>query len=110
MRQRSITHLGRNQARAEIADSHKTRICASPPRKVKDDKEIVRIISARQATRKESQDPFILSMSPGRDDVIILLVGETEKAEILLESKDLLAELCFKSWGGARPMAASWFG
>jgi hypothetical protein len=40
------------------------------------------------------QYPFILSMSPGRDDVIILLVGETEKAKILSESKDLLAELC----------------
>ena len=33
-------------------------------------------------------------MSPGRDDVIILLVGQTEKAAILEESKDLLAELC----------------
>jgi len=33
-------------------------------------------------------------MSPGRDDYIIMLVGETEKAKILLESKDLLAELC----------------
>ncbi len=40
------------------------------------------------------QYPFILSMSPGRDDVIILLVGETEKAKILVESKDLLADLC----------------
>jgi hypothetical protein len=38
--------------------------------------------------------PFILSMSPGRDDYIILLVGEAEKAKILLESKDLLTELC----------------
>ena len=36
----------------------------------------------------------MLSMSPGRDDVIILLVGETEKAKILLESKDLLTDLC----------------
>lgn len=41
-----------------------------------------------------SQYPFILSMSPGRDDYIILMVGEAEKAKILLESKDLLAELC----------------
>lgn len=41
-----------------------------------------------------SQYPFMLSMSPGRDDVIVLLVGETEKAKILLESKDLLADLC----------------
>jgi hypothetical protein len=38
--------------------------------------------------------PFMLRMSPGRDDVIIMLVGETEKAAILLESKDLLADLC----------------
>ena len=41
-----------------------------------------------------SHYPFMLRMSPGRDDVIILLVGETEKAAILLESKDLLADLC----------------
>jgi len=33
-------------------------------------------------------------MSPGRDDYIILLVGEIEKAKILLESNDLLTELC----------------
>lgn len=38
--------------------------------------------------------PFVLSMSPGRDDVIIMLVGKTEKAEILSQSKDLLADLC----------------
>jgi hypothetical protein len=41
-----------------------------------------------------SKYPFILAMSPGRDDVIILLVGETEKAAILDASKDLLADLC----------------
>jgi hypothetical protein len=35
--------------------------------------------------------PFILSMSPGRDDVIIMLVGETEKATILRESTHELA-------------------
>ena len=40
------------------------------------------------------QYPFILDMSPGRDDYIILLVGDTEKAKILEESKDLLNELC----------------
>ncbi|HKW35068.1 MAG TPA: hypothetical protein VJN92_18800 [Candidatus Acidoferrum sp.] len=40
------------------------------------------------------QYPFILGMSHGRDDYIILLVGETEKAKILSDSKDLLAELC----------------
>ena len=40
------------------------------------------------------QYPFILNMSGGRDDYIILLVGETEKAKILLDSKDLLAQLC----------------
>jgi len=33
-------------------------------------------------------------MSPGRDDYIILLVGEAEKAKILEESKDLLNGLC----------------
>lgn len=41
-----------------------------------------------------SHYPFMLRMSPGRDDVIILLVGETEKAAILSESKELLADLC----------------
>jgi len=40
------------------------------------------------------QYPFILNMNPGRDDYIILLVGETEKATILLDSKDMLAQLC----------------
>ncbi len=40
------------------------------------------------------QYPFILNMSRGRDDYIILLVGETEKAKILLDSKDLLGQLC----------------
>ena len=40
------------------------------------------------------QYPFILNMSAGRDDYIILLAGETEKAKILLDSKDLLADLC----------------
>jgi|SRR5579864_203589 len=38
--------------------------------------------------------PFVLSMNPGRDDYIILLVGEAEKADILEKSKDLLAQLC----------------
>jgi hypothetical protein len=38
--------------------------------------------------------PFMLSMYPGRDDVIIMLVGATEKAEILQESKELLGALC----------------
>jgi hypothetical protein len=38
--------------------------------------------------------PFMLRMSPGRDDVIILLVGKTEKAAILSESNGLLADLC----------------
>jgi hypothetical protein len=40
------------------------------------------------------QYPFVLSMSPGRDDYIILLVGEAEKEKILADSKDLLADLC----------------
>ena len=38
--------------------------------------------------------PFVLSMDPGRDDYIIMLVGETEKARILEQSKDLLDHLC----------------
>ena len=33
-------------------------------------------------------------MSPGRDDYIILLVGEAEKEKIISDSKDLLADLC----------------
>ena len=40
------------------------------------------------------QYPFVLRMSPGRDDYIIMLVGEAEKAKILTDSKDLLDELC----------------
>jgi hypothetical protein len=40
------------------------------------------------------QYPFMLSMSPGRDDYIILLVGEAEKEKIISDSKDLLAGLC----------------
>ena len=36
----------------------------------------------------------MLGMSSGRDDYIIILVGETEKAKILQDSKDLLDELC----------------
>lgn len=38
--------------------------------------------------------PFVLSMNPGRDDYIIMLAGEAEKAKILAESKGLLEELC----------------
>lgn len=41
-----------------------------------------------------SQYPFVLPQGPGAHDVIILLVGETEKARILLDSKDLLEQLC----------------
>lgn len=41
-----------------------------------------------------SHYPFILSMSPGRDDFIILLVGDTEKAKIIEDSKGLLTDLC----------------
>jgi hypothetical protein len=37
---------------------------------------------------------FILPQGPGPHDVIILLVGETEKAKILADSRDLLNELC----------------
>ena len=38
--------------------------------------------------------PFVLSMSRGRDDYIIMLAGEAEKEKILAGSKELLAELC----------------
>ena len=41
-----------------------------------------------------SHYPFVLTTGPGRDDVIILLAGETEKAQILAQSKHLQAELC----------------
>jgi hypothetical protein len=41
-----------------------------------------------------SQYPFILPQGPGPHDVIILLVGETEKAKILADSSDMLKELC----------------
>lgn len=41
-----------------------------------------------------SQYPFILPQGPGPHDVIILLVGETEKAKILADSSDLLKDLC----------------
>jgi hypothetical protein len=41
-----------------------------------------------------SHYPFILSMSAGRDDVIIMLAGEMEKDKILSESKDLLVDFC----------------
>lgn len=40
------------------------------------------------------QYPFVLGMSSGRDDYIIILVGETEKARILTDSKNLLDDLC----------------
>jgi hypothetical protein len=40
------------------------------------------------------QYPFNLNMNQGRNDHIILLVGETEKAKILVDSKDMLAQLC----------------
>jgi hypothetical protein len=38
--------------------------------------------------------PFMLSMSPGRDDFIIMLAGETETSKIIQDSKDLLDRLC----------------
>ena len=41
-----------------------------------------------------SQYPFVLPMGPGPHDVIILLVGETEKARIVADSADLLKGLC----------------
>lgn len=42
----------------------------------------------------DKQYPFVLGMSSGRDDYIILLVGEAEKAKILENSKPLLDDLC----------------
>lgn len=41
-----------------------------------------------------SQYPFVLPQGPGPHDVIILLVGEAEKAKIVADSADLLNELC----------------
>jgi hypothetical protein len=41
-----------------------------------------------------SQYPFVLPQGPGQHDVIILLVGQTEKAKILADSGDLLNALC----------------
>jgi hypothetical protein len=38
--------------------------------------------------------PFVLPQGPGPHDVIIVLVGESEKAKILADSRDLLSELC----------------
>jgi hypothetical protein len=40
------------------------------------------------------EHPFVLAMSRGRDDYIIQLVGEAEKARILDASRSLLRELC----------------
>jgi len=40
------------------------------------------------------QYPFVLSMHAGRDDYIIVLVGQAEKERILDDSQDLLTELC----------------
>lgn len=42
----------------------------------------------------DKQYPFVLGMSSGRDDYIILLVGEAEKSKILEDSKQLLDDLC----------------
>ena len=41
-----------------------------------------------------SQYPFVLPQGPGPHDVIILLVGETEKARIVADSAGLVKELC----------------
>jgi hypothetical protein len=38
--------------------------------------------------------PFMLPQGPGAHDVIILMVGEAEKAKILADSADLVKELC----------------
>lgn len=44
--------------------------------------------------RPLSQYPFVLPQGPGPHDVIILLVGKTEKAKIVADSRELLNELC----------------
>ena len=44
--------------------------------------------------RPFSPYPFVLPQGPGAHDVIILMVGETEKAKILADSADLVEELC----------------
>jgi hypothetical protein len=44
--------------------------------------------------KPSSPYPSILPQGPGPHDVIVLLVGETEKAKILADSSDLLNELC----------------
>jgi hypothetical protein len=36
----------------------------------------------------------MLNMSPGRDDMIIMLVGQTEKEKILADERELLDALC----------------
>jgi len=41
-----------------------------------------------------AQYPFVLSMSHGRDDYIIMLVGEAEKAKILSDERELQTQLC----------------
>jgi len=38
--------------------------------------------------------PFMVPQGPGAHDVIVLVMGETEKAKVIRESKDLLQELC----------------
>jgi len=52
------------------------------------------VTDAQIGGKPYSSYPFILSMFPGRDDYIILLMGNAEKAQILAESKALLGELC----------------
>jgi hypothetical protein len=52
------------------------------------------VTDAEIGSKPFSLYPCMLKMSSGRDDVLILLVGETKKAAILSESKDLLTDLC----------------
>ncbi|HVH87703.1 MAG TPA: hypothetical protein VM912_13330, partial [Terriglobales bacterium] len=52
------------------------------------------VINADIGGKPYSHYPFVLDMSPGRDDVIIMLAGETEKREILWQSKSLPTDLC----------------
>jgi hypothetical protein len=44
--------------------------------------------------KPSSPYPFVVSQGPGPHDVIVLLIGEAEKAKIVADSADLLKDLC----------------
>ena len=41
-----------------------------------------------------SVHPFVLPQGPGLYDVIVVLVGQNERAKVVADSTDLLSELC----------------